>query len=76
MLTEQEKRVAILYAQGNKYFAICEKLGIKRRTLNFHSSQIREKMGKHTTLGAIIQALIDGHISNSEIMGGLNEESK
>ena len=48
-LTRTETRVLILLAEGYNYKEICEKMYISRRTVYFHSQNLKEKLNINST---------------------------
>jgi DNA-binding CsgD family transcriptional regulator len=50
MLTETEKRVALLVVEGYTNKAVAERLGVSKNTIDSHLRSIYVKLGVHTRL--------------------------
>jgi PAS domain S-box-containing protein len=61
-LTERERQVLVLIAEGNSTKAAAEKLGISYKTADSHRSRILEKLGVHETASMVRYAIRAGLI--------------
>ncbi len=59
-LTDRQKEVLVLLAQGRSAQAIAEQLNISKKTVEFHRANITRKLGVHTTSELIKFALSQG----------------
>ncbi|MEY4609631.1 MAG: Oxygen regulatory protein NreC [Gemmatimonadota bacterium] len=53
MLTEREREILTMVANGLTAKAICERLGIAERTVNFHKKNLKARLGVATTAEAV-----------------------
>jgi PAS domain S-box-containing protein len=61
-LTERERQVLVLIAEGNSTKSAAEKLGISYKTADSHRSRILEKLGVHETASMVRYAIRAGLI--------------
>ena len=61
-LTERERQVLVLIAEGKSTKAAAEKLGISYKTADSHRSRILEKLGVHETASMVRYAIRAGLI--------------
>lgn len=59
-LTDRQKEVLVLVAQGRSTQAIAAQLNISKKTVEFHKANITKKLGVHTTSELIKFALSQG----------------
>ncbi|WP_165861353.1 response regulator transcription factor [Paenibacillus paeoniae] len=62
-LTEREKEILQLTAEGLKQQEVADRLYISRRTVNNHLQTINDKLGVHSTVAAIIRGIELGSVT-------------
>ncbi|MDQ5959436.1 MAG: hypothetical protein QG592_515, partial [Pseudomonadota bacterium] len=62
LLTEREREILILVAQGNSNKRIAQQLDVSVRTVETHRLNLRKKLGVETPAGLIRYALQQGWI--------------
>lgn len=66
-LTDQQRRVMMLVAQGKTNEEIAEVLGLGRRTIDTHVRNSTQALGVHNRTAAVVLALHYGEIDLDEV---------
>lgn len=66
-LTPQEYKILLLIAQGFPTKQVAEKIGVRRRTVESHLVNARQKFDARNTLHLVVLALDSGIITLEEI---------